>query len=93
MDADEAEKTGMVARIFTQETLLDEAKEIAKKISSFSKPAVQMAKESINRSYETSLSEGLRFERRLFHALFSTADQKEGMSAFIEKREANFTNK
>jgi len=76
-----------------QETLLDEAKEIAKKIASFSKPAVQMAKESINRSYETSLSEGLRFERRLFHALFSTADQKEGMSAFIEKREANFTNK
>ena len=52
-----------------------------------------MAKESINRSFETSLSEGLRFERRLFHAMFSTADQKEGMSAFIEKREANFTNK
>jgi len=93
MDVDEAEKTGMVARIFTQETLLDEAKEIAKKIASFSKPAVQMAKESINRAYETSLSEGLRFERRLFHALFSTADQKEGMLAFIEKREANFTNK
>ena len=93
MDADEAEKTGIVARIFAQETLLDEAKEMAKKIASFSKPAVQMAKESINRSFETSLSEGLRFERRLFHAMFSTADQKEGMSAFIEKREANFTNK
>ena len=93
MDADEAEKTGIVARIFAQETLLDEAKKMAKKIASFSKPAVQMAKESINRAFETSLSAGLRFERRLFHAMFSTADQKEGMLAFIEKREANFTNK
>ena len=83
--------SGVHVEGFTE--LTDEAKEIAKKIGSFSKPAVQMAKESINRSFETSLSEGLRFERRLFHAMFSTADQKEGMAAFIEKREANFTNK
>ncbi len=93
MDAEEAEKAGLVARIVSNEILMEEAKNTAKKIASFSKPAVQMLKESINRSYETSLSEGIRFERRLFHAMFSTTDQKEGMSAFVEKREANFTDK
>ena len=93
MDAEEAEKAGLVARIVSNEILMEEAKKTAKKIASFSKPAVQMLKESINRSYETSLSEGIRFERRLFHAMFSTTDQKEGMSAFVEKREANFTDK
>ena len=93
MDAEEAEKAGLVARIVSNEFLMEEAKNTAKKIASFSKPAVQMLKESINRSYETSLSEGIRFERRSFHALFSTTDQKEGMLAFVEKREANFTDK
>ncbi len=93
MDAEEAEKAGLVARIVSNEILMEEAKNTAKKIASFSKPAVQMLKESINRSYETSLSEGIRFERRLFHAMFSTIDQKEGMLAFVEKREANFTDK
>ena len=93
MDAEEAEKAGLVARIVSNENLMEEAKNTAKKIASFSKPAVQMLKESINRSYETSLSEGIRFERRLFHAMFSTIDQKEGMLAFVEKREANFTDK
>ena len=93
MDAEEAEKAGLVARIVSNEILMEEAKNTAKKIASFSKPAVQMLKESINRSYETSLSEGIRFERRLFHAMFSTTDQKEGMLAFVEKREANFTDK
>ena len=93
MDAEEAEKAGLVARIVSNEILMEEAKNTAKKIASFSKPAVQMLKESINRSYETSLSEGIRFERRLFHAMFSTTDQKEGMLAFVEKREAKFTDK
>ena len=93
MDAEEAEKVGLVARIVSNENLMEEAKNTAKKIASFSKPAVQMLKESINRSYETSLSEGIRFERRSFHALFSTTDQKEGMLAFVEKREPNFTDK
>ena len=72
---------------------MEEAKKTAKKIANFSKPAAQMVKESVNRSFEASLSEGLRFERRLFHAMFSTADQKEGMLAFVEKREPNFTDK
>ncbi|MDC3311799.1 enoyl-CoA hydratase [Alphaproteobacteria bacterium] len=93
MDAHEAEKAGLVSRITAPENLLEEAKQTAKKIATFSKPIVQMAKESVNRSYETSLSEGVRFERRLFHAMFSTADQKEGMSSFIEKREAIFNDK
>ncbi len=93
MDAEEAEKAGLVARIFSNESLLEEAIKTAKKIASFSKPAVQMVKESVNRSYETSLSEGLRFERRIFHAMFSTNDQKEGMLAFIEKRGADFKDK
>ena len=93
MGAEEAEKAGLVSRIVLNENLMEEAKKTAKKIADFSKPAVQMVKESVNRSFETSLSEGLRFERRLFHAMFSTADQKEGMLAFVEKREPNFTDK
>ncbi len=93
MEAQEAERAGLVARIIPQEILLEDAKKTAKKIAGFSKPIVQMAKESVNRSYETSLSEGLRFERRLFHAMFSTFDQKEGMAAFIEKRQAVFKDK
>ena len=93
IDAEEAEKVGLVARIISNESLMEEAINTAKKIANFSKPAVQMVKESVNRSYETSLSEGLRFERRLFHAMFSTKDQKEGMLAFVEKRKANFIDK
>ena len=93
MDAEEAEKAGLVSRIVLNENLMEEAKKTAKKIADFSKPAAQMVKESVNRSFEASLSEGLRFERRLFHAMFSTADQKEGMLAFVEKREPNFTDK
>ena len=93
MGAEEAEKAGLVSRIVLNENLMEEAKKTAKKIADFSKPAAQMVKESVNRSFEASLSEGLRFERRLFHAMFSTADQKEGMLAFVEKREPNFTDK
>lgn len=93
MDAEEAERAGLVARVVAPERLLDEALEAAVKIASFSQPAVAMVKESVNRSYETTLTEGLRFERRLFHSLFATEDQKEGMAAFIEKRKPDFRNR
>ena len=73
--------------------LIDEALQSAEKIAAFSLPAVMMAKESVNRAFETPLAEGLRFERRLFHALFATEDQKEGMAAFIEKRPPQFRNR
>jgi enoyl-CoA hydratase len=73
--------------------LLDEALRVAEKIASLSLPAVMMAKESVNRADETTLSEGLRFERRMFHALFATEDQKEGMAAFLEKRPAKFRHR
>src|SRR3546814_11239892 len=86
MDVAEAERAGLVARIVAPERMLDEALEAAAKIASFSRPAVLMAKESVGRSYEVTLDEGLRFERRLFQSLFATEDQKEGMSAFVEKR-------
>ena len=74
------------------ETLLGEALKAAEKIAGFSLPAVMMAKEAVNRSYETTLSEGLRFERRVFHSMFALEDQKEGMAAFSEKRPAAFRN-
>lgn len=90
MDAAEAERSGLVARVVPYERLLDEAVEAATKIAAFSKPAVAMAKESVNRAFEQTLGEGLRFERRLFHSLFATEDQKEGMAAFVEKRKAAF---
>ncbi len=93
MDAAEAERSGLVARVVPAEKLLDEALGIAAKIASFSLPATLMAKESVNRAFETSLAEGLKFERRLFHSTFGTADQKEGMNAFAEKRPARFTNR
>jgi len=93
MDAQEAERSGLVARIVPAEKLLEEALGVAAKIASFSLPATLMAKESVNRAFETSLAEGLKFERRLFHSTFGTADQKEGMSAFAEKRPAKFTNR
>lgn len=93
MDAEEAERAGLVSRLFAPEELLDEALKIGARIASFSRASVFMAKESVNRSYETTLDEGLRFERRMFHSLFATEDQKEGMSAFIEKRPPAFKNR
>ncbi|OYV31429.1 MAG: enoyl-CoA hydratase [Thiomonas sp. 20-64-9] len=93
MDAHEAERSGLVARVVPLQQTLDEAVAMAETISSFSQASVLMAKESVNRAFESSLSEGLRFERRLFQSLFATADQKEGMAAFLEKRKPLFTNK
>ncbi|MEM8689308.1 MAG: enoyl-CoA hydratase [Pseudomonadota bacterium] len=93
MDADEAERAGLVARVVAADKLMDEVMEAADKIASFSLPILMMTKESVNRSYETTLSEGVRFERRLFQSMFATEDQSEGMTAFVEKRKANFQNK
>ena len=90
MDAEEAERSGLVARVVPTENLLIDVLEMAKKISEFSMPSVMMAKECVNKSYEMTLHEGVRFERRIFHSLFATDDQKEGMAAFIEKRSAAF---
>ena len=93
MDATEAERCGLVARVVAPEKLLDEALAAAAKIASYSLPIVMMAKETVNRAQETSLSEGARFERRLFLSMFATEDQKEGMKAFIEKRKPDFSNR
>jgi enoyl-CoA hydratase len=93
MDAVEAERAGLVSRIVPAEKLLEEALAAAAKIAEFSLPAVMMAKEAVNRAFETTLAEGLRFEKRLFHSMFALADQKEGMTAFIEKRKADFSNR
>ncbi|KQV84186.1 enoyl-CoA hydratase [Rhizobium sp. Root1220] len=93
MDAAEAERAGLVSRVVAPGRLLDEALEAAAKIASLSRPSVLMAKEAVNRALETTLEEGLRFERRLFHSLFSTEDQKEGMTAFVEKRKPHFKNR
>ncbi|WP_248320553.1 enoyl-CoA hydratase [Caballeronia sp. Sq4a] len=93
MDAAEAERAGLVSRVVAAERLLDEAVEAATIIAGFSLPAVMMAKESVNRAYETTLAEGVHFERRLFHSLFATEDQKEGMSAFVEKRKPVFKHR
>jgi enoyl-CoA hydratase len=93
MDANEAERAGLVARIVPQEKLLDEALAIANTICEFPLPAVMMAKESVNRAFESSLSEGILFERRVFHSLFATEDQKEGMQAFTGKRKPSFKNR
>ena len=93
MDAAEAERAGLVSRVVPAGDLIEEALEAATKIAGFSLPAVMMAKEAVNRSYETTLSEGLRFERRLFHSMFALEDQKEGMAAFAEKRTATFKNR
>merc|ERR1719231_148071 len=91
IDAEAAERAGLVARVIPAEELGDEAVKTAETIASYSQPIVQMAKECVNKSYETTLAEGVRFERRLFHSTFATADQKEGMAAFVEKRDAEFT--
>ncbi|MEM9331041.1 MAG: enoyl-CoA hydratase [Pseudomonadota bacterium] len=93
MDAEEAERAGLVARIFPAETLVYESLRVAAEIAEFSSPSVMIAKEQVNRAFETTLAEGLRFERRTFYSLFATEDQKEGMSAFSEKRKPNFKNK
>jgi len=90
IDAVEAERCGIVARIVPSDELLDEALKVAALIAKKSLPIAMMVKESVNRAFEVSLSEGVRFERRVFHAAFATQDQKEGMAAFIAKREAEF---
>jgi len=92
--ADEAERCGLVAKVYEDdEQLLEGALKMAKTIADKGRMSVLMAKEAVNASQELPLSEGLRLERRLFHSLFATSDQKEGMAAFLEKRPANFTNK
>ncbi len=93
MDAEEAERIGLVSRIVPVADLVEEALRTAETIAGMSRPAVLMTKEAVNRAYETTLSEGIRFERRLFHATFATEDQKEGMAAFTEKRRPRFTNR
>ncbi|WP_460125276.1 enoyl-CoA hydratase [Pseudomonas sp. S2_C03] len=93
IDAVEAERCGIVARIVPSDELLEEALKVASLIASKSLPIAMMVKESVNRAFEVSLSEGVRFERRVFHAAFATQDQKEGMAAFIGKREAQFVGK
>jgi enoyl-CoA hydratase len=93
MDAAEAERSGLVSRVVPAAELIDEALKVAGKIATLSRPAVLMAKEAVNRAYETTLAEGIRFERRLFHSTFATEDQKEGMAAFIEKRKPAYKNR
>ncbi|HVY00567.1 MAG TPA: enoyl-CoA hydratase [Pseudorhodoplanes sp.] len=93
MDAAEAERSGLVARVVPLANLMDETLKAAETIASMSMPSVMACKEAINRAFEVSLAEGIRFERRVFHPLFATLDQKEGMAAFIEKRPAKFQNK
>jgi enoyl-CoA hydratase len=93
MDASEAERAGLVSRVVGADRLLDEVVEAATIIAGFSLPAVMMAKEAVNRAYETTLAEGVHFERRLFHSLFATEDQKEGMAAFVEKRKPVFKHR
>ena len=93
MDAAEAERSGLVSRVVPLADLMGEAMKVAEKIASLSMPVVMMAKEAVNRAYETTMAEGVRFERRLFHATFATEDQKEGMSAFAEKRPPKFKDR
>ncbi len=93
MDAAEAERCGLVSRVIPADKLVEEAVATAQKIAELSLPIVMMAKESVNRAFETTLSEGVRFERRLFHSTFATEDQKEGMAAFVEKRKPQFKNR
>jgi len=93
IDAVEAERAGMVSRIVPLDTLIDEALKVATAIAAKSLPVAMMVKESVNRAFEVSLSEGIRFERRVFHSAFATEDQKEGMAAFIEKREPLFKHR
>ena len=93
MDAREAERAGLVSRVVPAGKLMEEAIAVAEKVASYSLPVAMMAKEAINRAYETTLAEGVRFERRLFHATFALEDQKEGMAAFVEKRKPKFKHR
>ncbi len=93
MDAAEAERAGLVSRVIPLADLLEETMKVAERIAAMSLPSAMMAKESVNRALETTLAEGVRFERRLFHSLFATQDQKEGMAAFAEKRAADFKHR
>ncbi len=93
MDAEEAERSGLVSRVVPAKKLMDETMAVAQKITEKSQIAVMAVKEAVNRSYETTLAEGILHERRLFHAMFATEDQKEGMGAFLEKREAQFRDR
>ena len=93
MDAAEAERAGLVSRVVPAASLMDETMKLAETIAGMSLPSVMAAKEAVKRAFETPLAEGIRFERRVFHALFATQDQKEGMAAFMEKRPARFKNK
>ena len=93
MDAEEAERAGLVSRVVPAGKLMEEAMAVAEKIASYSLPVTMLAKEAINRAYETTLSEGVRYERRMFHATFALEDQKEGMAAFVEKRKPIFKHR
>lgn len=93
MDAAEAERVGLVSRVLPVAQLVEEAVSTAARIAELSQPIVMMAKESVNRAFETTLNEGVRFERRLFHSAFATEDQKEGMAAFVEKRKPSFRHR
>ena len=93
MDAAEAERAGLVSRVVPAADLMAEAMKAAAKIAEQSLPIVMITKEAVNRAYETTLAEGIRFEQRLFHAVFATEDQKEGMAAFVEKRKPDFKDK
>lgn len=93
MDAAEAERAGLVSRVLPADRLLEEARAAARKIASQSRPIAMMTKETVNAAYETTLRQGIMLERRLFHSMFATEDQKEGMAAFIEKRPAKFSNR
>ena len=93
MDAAEAERCGLVSRVLPAATLIEEAIKTAEKMCELSLPVVMLAKESVNRAFETTLSEGVRFERRLFHSCFAIEDQKEGMGAFVDKRKPAFKNR
>jgi len=93
MDAQEAERAGLVSRIVPADKLLDEAMSAANAIAGMSQPVALLVKESVNRAYETTLSEGIKYERAVFYSCFATEDQTEGMSAFLEKRVPNFKNR
>ena len=93
MDAEEAERSGLVSRIFTADNLLEETIKIATEIAGYSSPSVMLGKDAVNRAFETTLAEGVKYERSIFYSLFATEDQKEGMAAFAEKRKAEFKNK
>ena len=93
MTAEEAERCGLVSRVVATDALLDEAKKAAKAISLKSRPVAMLTKECVNAAYETMLAQGVQFERRVFHSLFATEDQKKGMEAFVEKRDPHFKNK